>query len=167
MVDYKVEGITEVEIADEPSSVRLAFAAGREPVVLTVDWRLARQLIGRLAIVNHEIRHALSAPDTRAQRIRTVCHRTGIGLAALILLPLLYGLWVWAVGELDPGAWHLIVPLLAAAVLAYGAVWFLGWVVAAFIGTRERPPPQLQSTGCPFHRWACRSHPDMRQSKRY
>jgi len=147
MVDYKVEGITAVEIADGQSSVRLAFAAGPEPVVLTIDWRLACQLIDRLAIVNHEIRHALSAPDTRAQRIRTVCHRTGIGLAALILLPVLYGLWVWVVGELDPGAWHLIVLLLAAAVLTYGAIWFLGWVVAAFIGTRERPPPEPQSTG--------------------
>ena len=147
MVDYKVEGITAVEIADGQSSVRLAFAAGPEPVVLTIDWRLASQLIDRLAIVNHEIRHALSAPDTRAQRIRIGCHRTGIGLAALILLPVLYGLWVWVVGELDPGAWQLIVPLLAAAVLAYGAVWFLGWVVVAFIGTRERPPPEPQSTG--------------------
>src|SRR5262245_22588477 len=56
MVDYKVEGITEVEIADEPSSVRLEFAAGREPVVLTIDWRLASQRIDRLGIVNRERR---------------------------------------------------------------------------------------------------------------
>jgi hypothetical protein len=146
MADYKVESITEARIGDEPSSVRVAFAAGAEQVALTIDWRLASELIDRLAVVNNEIRHALSAPDTRALRIKTGFHRTGIGLAILLLLPVLYGVSVWLAGELDPGAWWLIGALLLVAMVAYGALWLLGWVIAGFFGTHERTASEPQST---------------------
>jgi hypothetical protein len=151
MADYKVESITEARIADapsdEPSSVYVVFAAGPEQVALTIDWRLASELIDRLAIVNNRIKHALSAPDWRAERIRTGCHRTGIALAILLVLPALWGLWVWVRGQLDPEAWTLIGAFLLAAPLTYGALWLIGWVVAGFVGKRERPTPEPQSTG--------------------
>jgi hypothetical protein len=147
MADYKVESITEVRVADETSSVRVAVAAGAEQVVLTIDWRIASQLIDRMALVNNEIRHSLSVPDWRAQRIRSGCHRTGVGVAILLFLPVVYGLWLWLLGHLDPEGWKLIVGFLLAAPLAYGVVWILGWIVAGFVGRRERPPAEPQSTG--------------------
>jgi len=155
MADYKVETITEVRVADEPSSVRVAVAAGAEEVVLTIDWRMASDLIDRMAVVNNKIRHSLSVPDWRARRIRSGCHRASIGVAVLLLLPVLYGLWLWAIGHLDPEAWSLIAGFLLAAPLAYGVIWFLGWVVAGFVGKRERsaPEPQpLEPQGIPENR---------------
>ena len=85
MADYKVDSIAEVKVADDPSSVRVAVVAGAEQVVLTIDWRKASDLIDRMAAVNHEIRHSLSVPDWRAQRIRAGCL-----LAVLEILELIY-----------------------------------------------------------------------------
>jgi hypothetical protein len=146
MADYKVESITEVRVADEPTSVRFEVAAGTEQVALTIDWRIASQLIDRMALVNNEIRHTLSVPDWRAQRIRTGCHRAGVGVAALLLLPVLYGLWLWVAGQLDPEAWKLILGFLLAAPVLYGVVWFIGWIVSGFVGKRERTPEEPPSS---------------------
>ena len=108
MADYKVDSITDVRVADDPSSVRVTMVAGTEQVVLTIDWHLASNLIDRMADANQEIRHSLSVPDWRAQRVRAGCHRTGVGIAALLLLPVLYGLVLWVIGDLDPHAWKLV-----------------------------------------------------------
>jgi hypothetical protein len=150
MADYKVEKITEVRVADEPSSVRVAIEAGAEKVVLAIDWQLASDLIDRMSVVNNTIRHSLHVPDWRAQRVRTGCHRAGVALAILLVLPVLYGLWLWVIGHLDPEAWRFIVGFLLAAPLAYGVIWLTGWVVAGFIGKRERsaaPPTEPQPVG--------------------
>jgi len=161
MADYKVERITQARIADarsndplrpdDPTSVYIAFAAGSEQVSLTIDWRLASEVIDRLSVVNNEIRHALTAPDWRSRRIMAGFHRTGIGLAILLLLPVLWGGWVWSRGNLDPEAWQIIAAFALAAVLAYGVLWLFGWIISGFIGRRERvapepaPQPQPQS----------------------
>ena len=71
MVDYKVEGIIDVKVADEPSSVRVAVVAGTEQVVLTIDWRMASDLIDRMTLANNEIRHSLHVPDWRSRRVST------------------------------------------------------------------------------------------------
>src|SRR4030095_2197684 len=89
MADYKVESIIDVKVADEPSSVRVAVAAGTEQVVLIIDWRMASDLIDRMTLANNEIRHSLHVPDWRARRVSAGCHRLGIGIAALLLLPVL------------------------------------------------------------------------------
>ena len=138
VADYKVDSIAEVKVADDPSSVQVAVVAGAEQVVLTIDWRRASDLIDRMAAVNHEIRHSLSVPDWRAQRVRAGCHRTGLGIASLLFLPVLYGLWLWVIGDFDPRAWQIVGGFLLAAPVAYGVIWFVGWIAAGFVGTRER-----------------------------
>ena len=138
MADYKVDSIADVRVSDDPSSVRVAVVAGAEQVVLTIDWHIASNLIDRMADANQEIRHSLSVPDWRAQRVRAGCHRTGVGIAALLLLPVLYGLVLWVIGDLDPQAWKLLGGFLLAAPLAYGVVWLIGWIIAGFVGKRHR-----------------------------
>ena len=138
MADYKVDSVADVKVADDPSSVRVAVVVGAEHVVLTIDWHIASNLIDRMADANQEIRHSLSVPDWRAQRVRAGCHRTGVGIAALLLLPVLYGLVLWVIGDLDPQAWKLLGGFLLAAPLAYGVVWLIGWIVAGFVGKRHR-----------------------------
>jgi hypothetical protein len=91
-----------------------------------------------MAAVNQEIRHSLSVPDWRAQRVRAGCHRTGVGIAILLFLPVLYGLWLWLIGDLDSRAWNLLGGFLLAAPLAYGVIWLIGWIVAGFVGKRHR-----------------------------
>jgi hypothetical protein len=149
MADHKVDSITDVRVADEPTSVRVEVVAGAEQVVLTIDWQTASRLIDRMAIVNNEIRHALSVPDWRAQRVRAGCHRVAVGVAALLLLPVLYGIWLWVIGQLDPEAWRLIGIFLLAAPVAYGIIWFIGWVVAGFIGKRDRAQTEQSSPPAP------------------
>jgi hypothetical protein len=107
-------------------------------VVLTINWHMASDLIDRMADANQEIRHSLSVPDWRAQRIRAGCHRTGVGIAILMSLPVLYGLLLWAIGDLDPRAWQLVGGFLLAAPVAYGVIWLIGWIVAGFVGKRHR-----------------------------
>src|SRR5215475_15264901 len=138
MADYKVDSIADVRVADDPASVRVAVVAGAEQVVLTIDWHIASNLIDRMAIANQEIRHSLSVSDWRAQRVRAGCHRTGVGIAILLLLPVLYGLWLWVIGDLDPQAWKFVGGFLLVAPLAYGVIWLIGWIVAGFVGKRER-----------------------------
>ena len=138
VADYKVDSIADVRVADDPSCVRVAVVAGAEQVVLTIDWRMASDLIDRMADANHRIRHSLSVPDWRAQRVRAGCHRTGVGIAILLFLPVLYGLWLWVIGDLDPRAWQIVGGFLLAAPLAYGVIWLVGWIVAGFVGKRER-----------------------------
>ena len=138
MADYKVDSIAEVKVADDPSSVRVAVVAGAEQVVLTINWHMASDLIDRMADANQEIRHSLSVPDWRAQRIRAGCHRTGLGIAVLLSLPVLYGLWLWVIGDFDPRAWQIVGGFLLAAPVAYGVIWFVGWIAAGFVGKRER-----------------------------
>ena len=138
MADYKVDSIADVRVADDPSSVRVAVVAGAEQVVLTIDWHMASNLIDRMADANQEIRHSLSVPDWRAQRVRAGCHRTGVGIAALLLLPVLYGFVLWVIGDLDPQAWKLVGGFLLAAPLTYGVIWLIGWIVAGFVGKRHR-----------------------------
>jgi hypothetical protein len=144
MADYKVDSIADVKVADDPSSVRVAMVAGAEQVVLTIDWRKASDLIDRMAAVNHEIRHSLSVPDWRAQRVRAGCHRTGVGIASLLFLPVLYGVWLWAIGDLDPRAWQIVGGFLLAAPVAYGVIWFIGWIVAGFVGKRHRDATEAE-----------------------
>jgi hypothetical protein len=149
MADYKVESILDVKVADEPTSVRVALAAGTEQLVLTIDWRVASDLIDRMTIANNDIRRSLHIPDWRARRVSTGCHRLGIGVAALLFLPVLYGLWLWVAGHLDPEAWQMVLGFLLAAPLAYGLIWLIGWIIAGFVGKRERPaavPKQLAGT---------------------
>jgi hypothetical protein len=138
MADYKVASIIDVKVADEPSSVRVAVTAGTEQVVLTIDWRMASDLIDRMTLVNNEIRHSLHVPDWRARRVSIGCHRLGVGVAALLLLPVLYGLGLWVFGDLDPQAWTMVLWFLLAAPLAYGVIWLIGWIVSGFMGKRER-----------------------------
>jgi len=138
MADYKVESIIDVKVADEPSSVRVAVAAGTEQVVFTIDWRMASDLIDRMTLANNEIRHSLHVPDWRAQRVSAGCHRLGIGVAALLLLPVLYGVGLWVFGDLDPQAWTMVLWFLLAAPFAYGVIWLIGWIVSGFVGRRER-----------------------------
>jgi len=140
MAEYKVEGIIDVKVADEPSSVRVAVAAGTEQVALIIDWRMASDLIDRLTLANNQIRRSLHIPDWRARRVRTGCHRLGVGIAALLLLPVLYGLTLWLFGDLDPRAWTMVLSFLLAAPFAYGVIWLIGWIVAGFLGKRERSP---------------------------
>jgi len=148
MADYKVESIIDVKVADEPTSLRVAVAAGTEQVVLTIDWRLASDLIDRMTLANNEIRHSLHVPDWRARRVSTGCHRLGIGIAALLLLPVLYGLGLWLFGDLDPRAWTMLVSFLLAAPLAYGVIWLIGWIVSGFVGKRERSmDPERSAAG--------------------
>jgi hypothetical protein len=144
MADYKVDSIADVRVADDPSSVRVAVVAGAEQVVLTINWHMASDLIDRMADANQEIRHSLSVPDWRAQRIRAGCHRTGIGIAILLSLPVLYGLVLWAIGDFDPRAWQLVGGFLLAAPVAYGVIWLVGWIVAGFVGKRERDAAQAK-----------------------
>jgi len=144
MADYKVDSIADVKVADDPSSLRVTVAAGTEQVVLTIDWRKASDLIDRMAVVNHEIRHSLSVPDWRAQRVRAGCHRTGVGIAILLSLPVLYGLVLWVIGDLDPQAWRLVGGFLLAAPVAYGVTWLIGWIVAGFVGKRHRDAPEAE-----------------------
>jgi len=138
MADYKVASIIDVKVADEPSSVRVAVVAGTEQVVLTIDWRMASDLIDRMTLANNEIRHSLHVPDWRSRRVSTGCHRLGVGVAALLLLPVLYGLGLWLIGDLDPKAWTMVLSFLLAAPLAYGVIWLIGWIVSGFVGKRER-----------------------------
>jgi hypothetical protein len=138
MADYKVDSIADVRVADDTSSVRVAVVAGPEQVVLTIDWHMASKLIDRMADANQEIRHSLSVPDWRAERVRAGCHRTGIGIAALLLLPVVYGLVLWVIGDLDPQAWKLVGVFVLAAPLAYGVIWLIGWIIAGFVGKRHR-----------------------------
>ncbi len=145
MADYKVDSIADVRVADDPSSVRVAVMAGAEQVVLTIDWHMASDLIDRMADANHKIRHSLSVPDWRVQRVRAGCHRTGVGIAILLFLPVLYGLWLWAIGNLDPRAWQLVGGFLLAAPLAYGVIWLIGWIVAGFVGKRERDAAEAEN----------------------
>ena len=137
MADYKVESIIDVKVA-EPSSVRVAVAAGTEQVALTIDWRMASDLIDRMTLANNEIRHSLHVPDWRARRVSAGCHRLGIGVAALLLLPVLYGVGLWLFGDLDPRAWTMVLWFLLAAPFAYGVIWLIGWIVSGFVGKRER-----------------------------
>jgi hypothetical protein len=120
------------------------MAAGAEPVVLTIDWRMASDLIDRMTVANNEIRHSLHIPDWRARRVSTGCHRLGIGVAALLLLPVLYGVWLWMAGHLDPEAWRVMGSFLLAAPFAYGVIWLIGWIIAGFMGKRERSPEQAE-----------------------
>jgi hypothetical protein len=138
MADYKVDSIADVRVADDPSNVRVTVMAGAEQVVLTINWHMASDLIDRMADANQEIRHSLSVPDWRAQRIRAGCHRTGVGIAALLFLPVLYGLVLWTIGDLDPRAWQLVGVFLLVAPLGYGVIWLIGWIVAGFVGKRHR-----------------------------
>ena len=100
-------------------------------------------------MVNNQIRHALTAPDTRAQRIQLGCHRTGIVLAALTVLPVVWGLWAAVQGALDTGGWKIIGAFLLAAPVVYGAVWAIGWVTAAFIGNRQPPAEKRSDAATP------------------
>ena len=138
MADYRAESISEAKVAEDKTSVRVSFATGAEPVTLSMDWRLASELIDKLAVVNNTIRHAVSAPDTRAQRIKAGCNRTGIVLGALGLLPALYGLWLWSAGALDSEGWKFIAASLLAAPIVYAATWSIGWVIAAFLGDKDK-----------------------------
>jgi len=145
VADYKVDSIVDVSVADDPSSVRVAVIAGAEQVVLTIDWRMASDLIDRMADANHQIRHALSVPDWRAQRVRAGCHRAGVGVATLLALPVLYGIWLWVIGDLDPRAWQIVGGFLLAAPLAYGFIWLIGWIVAGFVGKRHRDAAESEN----------------------
>jgi hypothetical protein len=147
--DYKVESIIDVKVADDPSSVRIAVAAGAEQVVLTIDWCMASDLIDRMTLANNEIRHSLHVPDWRARRVSTGCHRLGIGVAVLLLLPVLYGVGLWLLGDLDPQAWTMVLWFLLAAPLAYGVIWLIGWIVSGFVGKRERSVTPEQSAAGP------------------
>jgi hypothetical protein len=140
MATYKIESILEIRRAEDASSARVAFATGLEHVVLTLDWRLASELIDRLAVVNNDIRHSLAAPDTRAQRLRAGCHRVGLVLAVLTALPALWGIVGWLQGAIDAEGWRVTGALLLAAPLVYAVIWGAGWIAGAFIGTRERQP---------------------------
>ena len=154
MADYKVESITDVRVADESSSVRLEVAAGAEQVALTIDWRIASQLIDRMALVNNEIRHSLSVPDWRAQRIKTGCHRAGVGVAVLLLLPVLYGLWLWVLGQLDSEAWKLVLRILARCP---GRLW--GDLVHRLDRVRVRRQTRAEPAGAAAE---CLTKPDLR-----
>jgi hypothetical protein len=149
MADYTVESIIDVKVADQPSSVRVAVAAGAEQVVLTIDWRMASDLIDRMALANNEIRHSLHVPDWRAQRVSMGCHRLGIGIAALLLLPVLYGLGLWLFGDLDPQAWSMVLWFLLAAPFAYGVIWLIGWIASGFVGKRDRSAEPGRSAAVP------------------
>jgi hypothetical protein len=140
MADYRAESISDAKVAEDQTSVRVSFATGAEPVTLSMDWRLSSELIDKLAVVNSRIRHAISAPDTRAQRIRAGCNRTGIALGALSLLPALYGLWLWSAGALDSEGWKFVAVSLLAAPVVYAIAWAVGWVVAAFLGEKNKMP---------------------------
>jgi hypothetical protein len=139
MASYAAHSITEARVADDRTHVQIAFAAGPEPVTLVMEWRVASELIDRLAVINQEIRHALSAPDRRAERIRTGCHRAGIVLAVLLALPVAWGLWRWTQGMLDADGWRPLLAFFLAAPAAYGAMWLTGWTIAGFLGNREGP----------------------------
>jgi hypothetical protein len=108
---------------------------------------MASNLIDRMADANQEIRHSLSVPDWRVQRVRAGCHRTGVGVAALLLLPVLYGLVLWVIGDLDPQAWRLLGGFLLAAPVAYGVIWLIGWIVAGFVGKRHRDATAAEPRG--------------------
>jgi hypothetical protein len=140
MAEYKADNITEIKAADDGVSVRIEFAGATKSLTLIMDWRLASELIDKLAVVNNQIRHVLSAPDTRARRLRTGCHRAGVVLAALMIVPVLWGLWAWITGALDAGSWGTIGAFLLAAPVVYAVVWAAGWVAAAFIGNRQQYP---------------------------
>lgn len=140
MASFTAQGITEAGIADDRTSVRISFQATPEPVTLSIDWRLASELIDRIADINNGIRRELSAPDRRAIRIRTGCHRAGIGLVALLLMGVAWGLWRWTQGVLDTEGWVVIAGLALAAPTAYCALWLIGWIVAGFIGSRDQGP---------------------------
>jgi hypothetical protein len=140
MADFRAESISEARVADDKTSVRLAFATGAEQVTLSMDWRLASELIDRVAVVNQAIRHAISAPDTLAQRIRAGCNRTGMVLGALSLLPALYGLWLWSASALDSEGWKFVAASLLAAPIVYAVTWAIGWVVSAFVGDKDKKP---------------------------
>ena len=138
MADFRAESISETKVAEDQTSVRVSFVTGAEPVTLSMDWRLSSELIDKLAVINNRVRHAISAPDTRAQRIRAGCNRTGIALGALSLLPALYGLWQWSAGAMDIEGWKFIAAFLLAAPVVYGVVWSIGWVIAAFLGDKDK-----------------------------
>jgi hypothetical protein len=140
MANYWAHGITQAGVADDRTNVTISFAAAPEPLTLSMDWRLASELIDKLALVNIEIRHALSAPDTRAIRFRTGCHRAGVGLAAIAVMPALWGLWRGVQGVLDAEGWKIIGLFMLAAPFVYGAAWLTGWIVAGFMGSRDQGP---------------------------
>jgi hypothetical protein len=141
MAEFRAESISEARVGDDQISVRVSFATGTGPVMVSMDWRLASELIDRLAIINNKIRHFISAPDTRADRIRTGCRRTGIVLGAITLLPAIYGLWLWSAGQLDPEAWRYVAGFLLAAPTIYVGLWAIGWVTTAFVGEKDRVEP--------------------------
>jgi hypothetical protein len=142
MAEYKVDGIAEAKLAEDAASVQVTLAAGHEQLALTMDRRIAGELIERLAAVRSGMSHPITAADTRARRLMTACHRVGIGVAILLLLPVLWGLWLGIDGMLDRDGWLLVGALALAPPLVYGAVWLLGWIVAGFLGTREQAPPR-------------------------
>lgn len=138
MADYRAESISEARVADDKTSVRMSFGTGAEPVTVSMDWRLASELIDKLAVANQSIRHAISAPDTRAQRLRAGCNRTAIVLGTVCLFPALYGLSLWTAGALDTEAWKFVAGSLLAAPIVYALIWSIGWVVAAFMGDKDK-----------------------------
>jgi hypothetical protein len=138
MASYIAQSIKEAGVAEDRTSVRMSFVAGPEPVTVVMNWRLASELIDRLAIVNSEIKHALSAPDTRALRITTGCHRVGIALSLLMALPVLWGLWRWLQGELDADGWKVLAGFFVAVPIMYGVAWLVGWIVTGFLDTRQQ-----------------------------
>src|SRR5262245_65898501 len=129
MADYKVESVIDVKVADEPTSVRVAVAAGTEQVVLTIDWRMASDLIDRMTIANSEIKHSLHVPDWRARRVSAGCHRLGIGIAPLLLLPVLYRVGLWLFGDLDRQAWTMVPCFLLASPTGRGVISLIGWML--------------------------------------
>jgi hypothetical protein len=63
-------------------------------------------------------------------------------------MPVLWGLWRWAQGALDVDGWKALGLFLLASVVAYGAAWLVGWIIAGFFVSPERPrPSEPQAAG--------------------
>ena len=48
------------------------------------------------------------------------------------------------IGDFDPRAWQIVGGFLLAAPLAYGVIWFIGWIVAGFVGKRHRDATEAE-----------------------
>jgi hypothetical protein len=71
----------------------------------------------------------------RTRHVKAGLRRTGIVLALILSLPLLFALWTWVtLGRTPPAYVHLF---LAAGLGAYLVATSIGWIAAGFGGEDE------------------------------
>jgi hypothetical protein len=137
MAEYRAQSIGEATVSSD-NIVRVSFTTGSEPVTIAMEAPLATQLFDKLAAVSGNAPRVKTVRPGRGRRVKSIFNRIGIALGGLCLLPAIYGFWIWLGVSVVEGGWGLIAAFLFAAPVVWGAIFSIGWIIAAFLGDGDK-----------------------------